>query len=303
MIKPESLDFAPLHCSLERTLGDYYVDNSAAIRLVESGYHGRLDGDGVPLVLYPDQGFFYNAITTAQYALANITAARRGEVARRDRARVQADWLVASQEQGGSWAGCWLMRFSNPKYRWLRAPWASALACGQAISALLRAWELFADERYRVSAEAAYRGLHDSRDGAQLCSEMDDELWYEEYPAEPPLRVLNGHVYTLLGVLDYARVSGDPEAEARWRRAASTVLAHLGDFDLGYWSAYDLRWREPVTVHYQKNIHVPQLRVLAALTGEPAFGAMADRWERYSHSLISRWRWAVAVRIHRWRRR
>ena len=136
-----------------------------------------------------------------------------------------------------------------------------------------------------------------------LYEDQGTELWYEEYPATPPLRVLNGHVYTLFGVADYARVTGDPEAHDRWRRAAATAHAHLEGFDLGYWSAYDLRWREPAALHYQKNIHIPQLRILGQLTGDPSFGAMADRWERQARSVVSRARWQVELRLYARRRR
>lgn len=302
MIKPESLEMPPLHCSLDRELGDYYQDFAPAIRLVESGYHGTLDDAGVPLVRYGAGGCSYSAIHTAQYALANMIALRRGEKARAALVRALADSLVATQEQAGELAGCWVMTFDNPKYRWLRAPWTSALASGNAISALLRAWELFDDDRYWAAADRAYEALHVPRTTMRLCDDSGGELWYEEYPAEPPLRVLNGHVYCLFGVADYARVTGNERAEARWRSAARTALEHLDDFDLGYWSAYDLRWREPAAVHYQKNIHVPQLRILAALTDEPRFGAVADRWERYLHSRRSRLRWVAAIRLHRWKK-
>ena len=303
MIEPESLDFPPLNCSLDRVLGDYYQDISGAIPLVESGYHGGLDDDGVPLTRYPGQSALYNPITTAQYAIANLTAAWGGESWRGDRARIQADWLVGSQQRAGEWEGCWLMTHASPKYPWLRPPWVSAMASGNAISALLRAWEWFRDERYREAAHLAYRGLHAGRRGMLLYRELDGELWYEEYPAATSLRVLNGHIYTLLGVADCARVFSDEEAESRWRLAAATVLAHLDEYDLGYWSAYDLRWREPASVHYQKNIHVPQLRILAALTGEAGFTEMADRWTRQLDSALSRLRWMVGVRAHRWRRK
>jgi hypothetical protein len=303
VIKPENLDLPALHCSLDRELGDYYQDMSPAISLVESGYHGELGDDGVPLVRYGNQGNFRNAVIAAQYALANMIAVGRGERERAERVRIQLDWLVTAQETTGTYAGCWVMRHHNPKYPWLWPPWTSALASGNAISALLRGWELFGDDRYRASADSAYRALHDPRTGLALCPDGSEDLWYEEYPGDPPLHVLNGHVYALLGVLDQARVTGDPEAERRWRRAAATALAHLEEFDLGFWSAYDLRWREPVSLHYQKNIHVPQLRILAELTGEAGFTTYADRWERQYGSTASRLRWHAALRLHGRRKR
>jgi hypothetical protein len=232
-----------------------------------------------------------------------MIALRRGENGRSGQAQVQLNSLVDTQESTGPFAGCWVMAQDNQKYSWLRSPWTSALASGTAISALLRGWENFGDERYRLAADAAYIALHRPETALTWSSPNGAELWYEEYPGEPPLHVLNGHVYALLGVVDHARLTGDAEAEARWRLAAATLLSHLDDFELGYWSAYDLRWREPVSLHYQKNIHVPLLRILAELTGEPRFATVADRWERYFASKTSRMRWQIALRLNGLRKR
>jgi heparosan-N-sulfate-glucuronate 5-epimerase len=301
-MKPETLEFPPLNCTHDERLGDYYQDFSAAIALIESGYHGSIDERGVPLVNLPGQGQLANPVTCAQYGLANMIAFRRGDERRGELARVQLDWLVDAQERAGAWAGCWLMHHDDLKYPWLRAPWTGALTSGNAISALLRGWELFGVDAYRDAAEAGYRGLHEPRSSDQLFLERNGTLWYEEYPADEPLHVLNGHIYTLFGVLDYARVTDDPGARERWQRGASTVLKHLEDFDVGYWSVYDLRRLEPASVHYHKNIHIPQLRILGRLTGESRFDAAADRWERYLRSRVSHARLFVALRLRRFSR-
>jgi hypothetical protein len=302
LIAPHELEFPPLLCSREGTLGDYYQDFSAAIDLVEGGYHGGMDADGVPLLSLGPHEQVANAVTTAQYALANLIAVGRGERQRERIAKVQLDWLVQEQELTGRWSGCWLMRHDNPKYRWLRAPWTGALALAHPISALLRGWEMFGVPQYREAAEFAYLALHAEGAERGLIRATDDVLWYEEYPADPPLHVLNGHIYTLLATLDYARITGDSEAERRWRQAAMTALAHLRSYDLGYWSLYDLRWREPASLHYHKNIHIPQLRILAALTGEHGFTASANAWSAYLDSRVSRARLAVALRLQRFKR-
>ena len=301
-MKLHTVDFPPLACSLDTSLGDYYQDLGPAISFFESAHHGRLDDHGVPLVRYGKQGSFHNAIHASQYALANLRALRLGEHARVDRAKTQLDWLLEAQQQVGKLAGCWVMQHDDPKYPWLKAPWTSALASGLAISALLRGWEWFGEERYRVAAERSYSALHRPRTEMVLCRERGEELWYEEYPAERSLHVLNGHVYALLGVVDIARVTGDPEAGDRWRRAAATLRDHLEEFDLGFWSAYDLRWREPVSLHYHKNIHVPLLRILARLDDAATFDVAADRWQRYAESAVCRLRLEVELRLHRWRK-
>jgi heparosan-N-sulfate-glucuronate 5-epimerase len=299
----EDLEFPPLHVSLERQLGDYYQDFSGAIVMLEKTEFATLDSSGLPRLTSSDGRRGPDAVTVAQYALANMTALRRGDAVREERARRLLDWLVNAQEPDGPWAGCWLMHHDNRKYRWLRGPWTGTLASGNAISALLRGWELFGVEQYRNAAEGAYAAVHRERRGLQLLTEDEAALWYEEYPADPPIHVLNGHVYTLFGIVDIARVSGDPQANERWRKAAATVLSSLDRFDLGYWSLYDLGHREPTSRHYHKNIHIPQLRILAALTGEHSFDAVADRWEAYLNSTVCQVRWWLELRVRRWRDR
>jgi heparosan-N-sulfate-glucuronate 5-epimerase len=295
--------FTPLHCSLEKPLGEYYQDFVPALQIVESGYHGTLDADGVPRVAYHGQGEFYNAITIAQYALANASAVIRGDSSRTGRLRVLCDWLATHQAVGEEGRGLWMMPFDNPKYPWLRGGWTSALAQGQGVSALLRGAELLTDDRYRDAARRAYDALHVRGRQPPMVYETSDELWYEEYPATPPLHVLNGHVYALFGILDVARALGDETARGQWYKGVRTVAARLQEFDLGYWSSYDLRTREPVDLHYHKNIHIPQLRILAALGGGAAFEDCALRWERYEASPSARIRLASLTRLRGLRRR
>ena len=300
-LQPERLDFPPLHCSLAQPLGDYYQDFRAAIALVEGGYHGSLDAGGVPTVVIAGEHHYF-AVTIAQYALANASAVLAGERNRLTQLRRLCDWLVQHQQLSPGDHGRWTIGFDNRKYAWLRAPWVSALAQGNAISALLRGAELLGIDAYVEAARAGYEALH-AHSRPSLALESADDLWYEEYPAATPLHVLNGHVYTLFGVLDVARALGDASARDRWARGVRTAARHLEQFDLGYWSAYDLRTREPVSTHYHKNIHLPQLRILAALDGDQRFAAVADRWEGYLASPLSRARHALGMRIHGWRRR
>ena len=88
-MKPHTLDFPPLHCSLDQTLGDYYQDFAPAIQLVESGFHGSVDEHGVALADYGHQGHVPNAIIIAQYAIANLAVLGRGDNTRAQQARVR----------------------------------------------------------------------------------------------------------------------------------------------------------------------------------------------------------------------
>jgi hypothetical protein len=301
LIEPALLHLPPRHCSLGRPLGDYYQDFLPVLELVESGYHGTFDGCGVPRLRVRDREYYF-AVTIAQYALANASALIRGNGERAGRLRSLSDWLVENQARESETAGLWTIEFDNAKYPWLRAPWVSALAQGNAISALLRAAELLKEPRYADAARAGYEALHRPCE-PPLVRASGEDLWYEEYPADVPLHVLNGHVYTLFGILDVARAFDDPTAMDRWSRGVQTLARRLPEFDLGYWSAYDLRTKEIVDVHYHKNIHIPQLRILHALHEDSIFAEYAARWEGYLANPLAPIRRALGMRLRGLRKR
>lgn len=298
-MQPEHFDFPVLNADLGRHLGPYYQDFSRAVDLVEGGHFGGIDSRGLPWHRQ-DGTLHYSPIRIAQYSLGLMTlAARPGGERHLEGARPQLDWLVASQEDSGPYCGCWIMSFDCLKYRWLRAPWVSALASGNAISALLRGWEVLEEARYLDAATVAYRGLHEAQSDRPLTVRRGGCLWYEEYPAADPLHVLNGHIYAALGVLDYARVSGDETAMDRWRGAVRAVEVNLDSFDLGYWSTYDLRFREPASRHYQKNIHIPLLQLLAELTGSDVIRSVVERWATKLDLPTTKARLALTLRLRR----
>ena len=298
-LDPWAVSFPLDDVRTEAPLGGYYQDFTAALGLVAGGAHGPLDAEGRPTSSYGAPVPHYNAIVIAQYGLACVPGARAGHEPSRERLRVQADWLVAQQERQGEARGFWRQRFDNPKYPALRAPWVSALAQGNALSVLLRAAEILQDETYAAAAQMAFPALCRPVSAGGVLWQAADDLWLEEYPLEPAGHVLNGAIYALWGALDFARVTGREDAWRLWRAGAATVARHLQAFDTGFWSRYELATSELVSVHYHKNIHIPQLEVMHRLTGDPVFQETAIRWRRYLASPLSwirrkvegRWRW------------
>ena len=273
-----------------------------SLLLMEFGYHGPLDrgvqisdvGRGEPV---------YNVITISQYALAlcDAQAKRGGQVLGKLTNQLEA--ILAHVEDKGDRRGFSLHRWDNAKYKSLRAPWVSALSQGNGISALLRGYQLLGDPRLLHTATTMFDALERSLDdGGVRDTDACGHIWFEEYPTQPPLRVLNGFIFALWGVLDFARATGDKKAWRWWNEGIETLRAHLADFDCGYWSFYDLHYRELVSWHYQVNIHAPQVQAMHRLTGERLFYRYGLRWRRYGFSLWSRARWWVALRMDALRR-
>src|SRR5262249_53074048 len=207
-------------------------------------------------------------------------------------------------QREGEWQGFIVHRWSNPKYRQLRAPWVSALAQGAAISVLLRGYQLWLDAKLLDDAAAMFEGMERPLEvGGIRVQGWCGPLWFEEYPMTPPGHVLNGFIFALWGIVDFARVTGDEKAWRWWHEGVLTLKSHLPEFDCGFWSLYDLRYRELAALHYHQKIHPAQLEAMYALTGDKAFLHYANRWRRFADDWRCRARWWLGLRIGAFKRR
>jgi hypothetical protein len=239
-------------------------------------------------------------VTIAQYALAihdqMLNEGRSPELERKF--RIQLEAIVANMESESPWRGFFLDKRTNSKYKEIPTPSASALSQGNAISALLRGFQLFGDQDLLSHATDAFNVLsRPLEDGGVLDVDNCGHVWFEEYQMDPPSHVLNGFIFALWGILDYARVTDSRQGWDWWEAGIKTLQAHIADFDRGYWSVYDLRYRELASLYYHVNIHVPQLRVMYGLTGDKLFKRYAERWRDFSESSWRRALWWLALRV------
>jgi len=101
--------------------------------------------------------------------------------------------------------------------------------------------------------------------------------FYEEYTAQVPTLVLNGMIFSLWGIGDFIRSFPENEiAKKLYREGVQTLIKILPQYDLKYWSRYNLckgDWYpeiDPATKNYQR-LHIAQLKVMYNLTGEGIF--------------------------------
>ena len=128
--------------------------------------------------------------------------------------------------------------------------------------------------------------------------DADGSLWIEEYLVEPPSHILNGFVWALWGVRDFALWSRDAEAGAIFEEAVSTLQKNLGRYDAGFWSLYELTPAGPrmLASPYYHRLHVIQLHVLHRLTGQSVFREYAERWARLGRNPLGKAR-AVTEKV------
>jgi hypothetical protein len=168
----------------------------------------------------------------------------------------------------------------SPKKNYGLAPgWVSAMTQGQALSLAVRLDQcgLFAGR------EAMIDGLMRSLTvpvgaGGVMHGAPGADFWLEEYPSDPASFVLNGYMFAIAGVHDYALSRhGNPEAAALWDECVRALERRLAEFDIRGWSRYDLVKGNFAPVEYHL-IHIYGLRYLHEVSGVAAFGHMAQRW-------------------------
>lgn len=269
-------------------LGQYYMPF-----LRKADYAGDYDRHGVPQLNYHGEiGLQYNPIAIAQYALGNYNHdQRRADPERRRNLLAAADWLVENLEANPQGAAVWMHHFDWEYRTTLKAPWYSGLAQGQGISALLRAHQISGERRYLEAATAAFGAFQLQVGEGGVVLDEGEGSWIEEYIVDPPTHILNGFIWALWGVYDYSLVTEDPDARRLFARAVRLLRVKLPSFDTGYWSLYEHSGTamKMLASSFYHQLHIVQLRVLQAMTGEPIFGEVAERWERYRRRRLNRW--------------
>ena len=129
-------------------LGEYYMPFA-----YKADYPGEYDSKGIPLLNYQGKvGLQYNPIAISQYGLGNFNLfVSMGDPVRRTKFLTAADWLVDNLEQNFNKLWVWNHHFDWEYRTLLKKPWYSALAQGQGISVLTRAYLETSDSKYLLS--------------------------------------------------------------------------------------------------------------------------------------------------------
>jgi len=252
-----------------------------------------LDAQGIPRVFIDKKwGYRYNPITTAQFGLHNLTRyADTGKSHYLEIARAQARWLLENARPWANDALTWIYDYDLAFYG-PNAPWISAMAQGEAISMLLRMQQIEPGERIaKVTHRAVQPFFFPVPEGGVASAFPDGSPIFEEYPTSPPSQVLNGHIFSLIGLHDYATFWQDERVRDLFGRAVAGLEKNLQRYDTGFWNLYDLHPTRRLASPMYIRVHVQLLRILADFTGEASFLDTAERWQDYLHRPLCRVRW------------
>ncbi|XP_008940383.1 PREDICTED: D-glucuronyl C5-epimerase [Merops nubicus] len=200
-----------------------------------------------------------------------------------------SNWLVKNQDERGGWP-IMVTRKLGEGFKSLEPGWYSAMAQGQAISTLVRAYLLTREHTFlgaALRATALYK-LPSEQHGVKAVF-MNRHDWYEEYPTSPSSFVLNGFMYSLIGLYDLKETAGEKlgkEAQLLYERGMESLKAMLPLFDTGSGTIYDLRHfmlgSAPNLARWDYHTtHINQLQLLSTIDESPIFKEFLKRWKNY----------------------
>lgn len=216
----------------------------------------------------------------------NVTLARDAHLAMFYYA---ANWLVVHQDAAGGWPISVVRKLAGGQLT-LPPGWYSAMAQGQAMSLLVRAYHRTSNSKYLQAALRATRPfLVPSSEGGVLAKFADKYDFYEEYPTTPSCFVLNGFIYSLIGLYDLAQVApadSAKDAQRLYDAGLQSLKAMLTLYDTGSGTIYDLRH---FTLGVAPNLarwdyhatHINQLLLLSTIDSDPLWEQTAKRWMTY----------------------
>ncbi|XP_022251694.1 D-glucuronyl C5-epimerase-like isoform X2 [Limulus polyphemus] len=200
-----------------------------------------------------------------------------------------ANWFVRHQDEDGGWP-IMVSRRLFPGMADLAPGWYSAMGQGQAISVLTRAFKVTGNITYLYTAMKAVKPFKvRSESHGVMTAFAGKYVWYEEYPTIPSSYVLNGFIYSLMGLYDLKMTCTHKdckEVTKLYEDGMISLKKLLPLFDTGSGSLYDLR-------HYSLGVapnlarwdyhttHINQLLLLSTFESDPILKSVADRWIGY----------------------
>ena len=246
-----------------------------------------IDETGLRIYLRLDNGERADhPVVYAQYGLsAFIEYERTGDQIWLDRAERHAERLTEIRVEH---EGAWWYPYEFPwtyDQRTLTTPWWSAMAQGEALSLFTRLAQETGDPRWDEAADFTWASFAQAHTPGSPWGTLviDDHLYLEAFAGnQPPLLVLNTHVFAMFGIYDYWRYTGDADAARYFDGGATSLLDRmlLNSRVEGGISFYCVQAEYCHRPRWQSDryhlIVIWQMDTLARLTGEARFTEWAD---------------------------
>jgi hypothetical protein len=156
-----------------------------------------------------------------------------------------------------------------------RPPWVSAMAQGTAIEALTRGYEAFHDPSYlTIAAQALPLFSTAPPAGVRIATHLGAR--YLQYSFSH-VSIINAFLQSLIGLYDFAHVSGNPVAQQLFDAGDAEALAEVPHFNTGAWSLYQPGQEDTLSYH---ELVTGFLQELCSRTQASAYCTTADDFQK-----------------------
>lgn len=252
----------------------YKAINESGIPIVDYGYsHGIFIGKQM------------NPVAISQQALYYESEYQKGNESCKQLFLNNANYLVENSIQYENYT-LWQYNYPWPAYN-LTSPWVSAMAQGQGLQVLIRAYNMTDDKKYLDATHLTLNSFYvEVKDGGVTYKD-ENGWWYEEYVTGTDVqpRVLNGMIFSLFGIYEYYEFTGDKDAKYLFDQGITSLKNNLYRYDAGDWTYYDAIGHSKVGVGYSK-IHVNQMLQLYKLTKDPFFKEYYEKFNKYDQNPV-----------------
>lgn len=246
------------------------------------------DEQGIPLVQYHD-GLKYVPTTAFHWGLVSFSKwIATGNQSNFDDAMEVAIWAVENQSETGGWGWFFNHSFHGGVLGDMYSGWYGGMTQGLGMSFMTRMYAETGNQSFKDAALNATELLTIPVDQGGVLRTYNGHPWYEEYPTpDAGSFVLNGYIYSLIGLYDLWTVFNSTEAGELYQNGTASLYSMIGLFDLGCASSYDL-------VHHSvpgtapniaregyHSLHITLLSVMNVFENG-GFQAVEDRWIDYA---------------------
>ena len=246
------------------------------------------DDAGIPLVQYHD-GLKYVPTTAFHWGLVSFSKwITSGNQSNYDDAMEVAIWAVENQSETGGWGWFFNHSFHGGVLGDMYSGWYGGMTQGLGMSFLTRMYAETGNQSFKDAALNATELLSIPVAQGGVLRTYNGHSWYEEYPTpDAGSFVLNGYIYSLIGLYDLWEVFNSTEAGELYENGTDSLYAMIGLFDLGCASSYDL-------VHHSMpgtapniaregyhSLHTTLISIMNIFEDD-GFQAVEDRWIEYA---------------------
>jgi hypothetical protein len=242
------------------------------------------DEKGIPFVYYHQlngitAGKQYNPTIVCNYALDYFGEMKPGEHSvSTEKFFYCTSWLADNMSVTGNKA-LFQFNWQQPWYDSVGVPYTSGMSSGLAIQVFTDAYRLTRSTVYLQHAKALVRGYFIPVSEGGFTYAEKDGWWYEELadPAMHTPRILDGHIFAIIGVHQYWQETKDDSARMVFAKGIEALKNRLPAYDIGNgWAHYDA-YKNHADKKYQR-ILARQMLQLYNITGDVLFKKYYSKW-------------------------